>query len=244
MDIRQLIPNLKKYGLSYVTGRYYSKLQAQVHSNEDPESRGRLQLIIHPLSKNPSSVWAYPCGMAAAAASGFYLLPQKGDFVYVEFVEGNSKGIQIWTHGWWGSGEGIPGMENKKLQVWQSYTGQRIEIDDESKIIRLTHSDGNIVEVNKGGISLGKATSSSHPGTLGDNNADLLDSLNEQDNQILQMLATYCGSQATACTTMPLLLPLAPGYAAMAATILTILEKYVQNKIDIPGTKSKIVTTE
>ena len=176
MDIKGIIADL---GLEHLN-RYYGTYRGFIHSNEDPENRGSLQLIVPKVYGNsPYKKWALSKGMYSGKGIGSYWIPNDGDTVWVSFENGDPR-FPIWDYGWWRSGD-APESSSPKIKVLQTTTGQRIELDDESELIRIKDSHGHVVELNSTGVSIvsdtisfGSLNKSAQPTVLGDTAVELL----------------------------------------------------------------------
>jgi len=170
--ISELKKILNEFGLAYFK-RYYACYRGIVHDNEDPKNYGRLILSVPQIhGKKIHEYWAWPKGMFAGKDIGFYAIPNKGDGVWVSFEEGNPR-YPIWEYGWWAKDQ-VPKGASIQNKVFQTTTGHRLEFDDEHGRIRITAGNGQIVEINKTGISLGSADKSKEPVLLGDTTVALL----------------------------------------------------------------------
>jgi uncharacterized protein involved in type VI secretion and phage assembly len=119
--------------------RFYGKYRASVHSNADPNGRGRLELLIPDVLGDKPSTWAEACVPLAGppgTAMGAYLVPPEGTAVWVEFEAGDSN-HPVWVGCIW-SGErndGVPsrGYESSRLSpsiVIQTLGQNRLVISD------------------------------------------------------------------------------------------------------------------
>ena len=84
--------------LEYVRSHYFGKYRGTVVSNDDPTSRGRLQVTVPNLVEN---TWAMPCVPYAGSGVGFFAIPPVGANVWVEF-EGGDPDYPIWSGCFWG----------------------------------------------------------------------------------------------------------------------------------------------
>lgn len=128
----------EKAVLGAVEGRFYGKYRARVHSNVDPENRGRLEVIVAGIM-NEVPIWALPCVPYAGAGVGMFFLPDEGTNVWVEF-EGGQIGRPIWTGCFWKDGELDPGsVANRRFLKTKEFT---IEIDDDAGTLTLSANAG------------------------------------------------------------------------------------------------------
>lgn len=180
-EIRRL---LKKFGLEWFN-KYYACYRGFVADNADPEFSGRLKLKVPQVyGDQVFDYWAGSKGMFAGNRIGLFAIPNIGDGVWVSFENGDPY-FPIWEYGWFADKE-VPEAakvdgDNPKNMIWQSTSGNRIELDDHNELVRITDKHGNIVELNKNGvsivtdkISLGTLNKSSEPAVLGDKLVSLL----------------------------------------------------------------------
>lgn len=171
MDIGEL--GIEEYG------RFYANYRGVVENVEDPDNLGRLQVLVPQVyGDDLYEYWAAP-KLFAGAGIGSFILPNKGDFVWVEFENGDPR-YPIWSYGWWGQGQ-VPEGASPLNKVIQTTTGHRVELDDENMLVRITDANKNIVELNSNGvsiisenISIGSLDKSDEPAVLGDTAMDLL----------------------------------------------------------------------
>jgi hypothetical protein len=241
---------ITRYGFEKI-GLYYSSYRATVYSNEDPDSLNRLQLIIPHISSDPLPAWVFPKSNFAGKEYGMQVLPQKGDLVKVEFEYGNPK-KPLWLHGYFGEKEKPTGDNYKDVKnYWfRTPSGNLVELYDD-ECIRLTDQWGNILVLNKNGISQisknisqGTLDKSAQPGVLGDTNAEVLQDLWDNLNNLNTALRLYAEAQAKIAVAVPIYIGLAPALQATAAlsnAIELVLPAIAQL---IPQTKSKVVTLD
>ena len=184
------LKKFKLFGLEYFK-KYYSFYKAEVHSNEDPESLGRLQLKVPEIyGTNAFEYWAKPKGIFAGNGIGFYNLPNVGDNVYVEFEGGNPL-YPVWSYRGWSTGE-VPEEATPNNRVLQTTSGHRVEFDDENKQIKIKVAEKEYsIELNATGISLvsdnlflGSLDGSSEAAALGDTLKSKLDDICDEVTSI------------------------------------------------------------
>ncbi|HEX6740516.1 MAG TPA: phage baseplate assembly protein V [Sphingomicrobium sp.] len=93
-------------------GTFLGKYRATVYLNEDPEKRGRLQLMIPDVLGMTPSTWAEACSPLAGPTGppmGVYMVPPIGAGVWAEFERGDIN-YPIWTGCRWGAQSDIPPM--------------------------------------------------------------------------------------------------------------------------------------
>ena len=104
--LKNMIDNVRDYGLEKVFRRYYSFYRAQVVSNEDEEKRGRIQVKMPQLfGDDPLPNWVEPKEFSGASkGKGHFNPPEVDDWVYVEF-EGGDQRYPVYSGGWYGEEE-------------------------------------------------------------------------------------------------------------------------------------------
>ena len=80
--------------------KYYGKYRALVVDIKDPEKRGRIRVMCPKVLSKSKSSWCEPCIPVAYDFGGDFALPKIGEFVWVEFEEGNVN-KPIYTGGLW-----------------------------------------------------------------------------------------------------------------------------------------------
>ena len=79
---------------------YYGKYRAKVVDVKDPEQRGRIRVLCPKVLGEAKSSWCEPCIPVAYDKGGDFAIPKVGEFVWVEFEEGNPS-KPIYTGGLW-----------------------------------------------------------------------------------------------------------------------------------------------
>ncbi len=87
--------------------KYWGKYRGTVVNNIDPEQRGRIQAIVPAVTGLIPSTWATPCVPFAGKAEGFFVVPQLGAGVWVEYEDGDPD-KPIWVGGFWGLAAEVP----------------------------------------------------------------------------------------------------------------------------------------
>jgi hypothetical protein len=80
--------------------QYFGKYRGLVTNNLDPNRMGRVQVSCSQVLELNVMAWAMPCVPFAGAGEGFYMIPNIGSNVWVEFEGGNPE-RPIWTGGFW-----------------------------------------------------------------------------------------------------------------------------------------------
>jgi hypothetical protein len=87
--------------------KYYGKYRGTVVNNLDPEQRGRIQALVPDVLGVTPSSWAMPCVPMAGKEQGFFMVPQIGAGVWMEFEQGDPD-YPIWVGGFWGVVAEVP----------------------------------------------------------------------------------------------------------------------------------------
>lgn len=79
---------------------FYGKYRAKVVDVQDPHYRGRIRVMCPKVLGEAKSSWCEPCVPVAYDNGGDFAIPKVGEFVWVEFEEGNPN-KPIYTGGLW-----------------------------------------------------------------------------------------------------------------------------------------------
>ncbi len=183
--------------------RFYGKYRGKVTDNSDPLKRGRVKANVPEVLGDIASGWCTACVPYAGSDKGWFVIPEIGDGVWIEFEAGDPS-RPIWVGSWFGDGD-IPNdpsgsQATTETKIFKSASGLIVDLDDSAGEIKISDSNGsNLVniKVNEGKIVI-QATanvtveaplinlvdSSTHPLVFGD---DLLQYL----NQLVQMYQTH-----------------------------------------------------
>jgi prepilin-type processing-associated H-X9-DG protein len=165
--------------ISHLTERldsqYFGKFRGTVVDNKDPQKRGRLRVRVPSvLTDDPSTVdsdetvtdWALPCvPFGGASEQGFFVVPEPGAHVWVEFEEGHLD-QPIWTGTFWlapGGTTEVPteaqdmaGTQNDlepKRRVIKTASGHVLQFSDvpSKEAITLVHKNGSLLQFDEKG---------------------------------------------------------------------------------------------
>ena len=125
--------------------KYFGKYRGTVVDNQDPEKRARITVLIPSvLGADAVSHWAEPClPFGGLTDQGFFMVPEIGAQVWVEFEEGNvSK--PIWTGTTWQQSEDVPteaADKSPNMRQLKTPSGHILSFDDTEgeEQIRLFH---------------------------------------------------------------------------------------------------------
>lgn len=120
-------------------GKYWGKYRGFVQDNNDPEQLGRLKVTVPSLLADAVSGWAWPAAPYAGAGIGFFFMPQVGDLVWVEFIEGELD-HPLWTGCSWGKPGGQSELPEEALQ---SYPQQQVIKTPSGNVIIINDSSGS-----------------------------------------------------------------------------------------------------
>lgn len=120
-------------------GKYWGKYRGFVQDNNDPEQLGRLKVTVPSLLADAVSGWAWPAVPYAGAGIGFFFMPQVGDLVWVEFIEGELD-HPLWTGCSWGKPGGQSELPEEALQ---SYPQQQVIKTPSGNVIIINDSSGS-----------------------------------------------------------------------------------------------------
>jgi hypothetical protein len=169
VDLEKAVANLAQR----VERRFYGKYRGLVVDNHDPESLGRLTLLV-PSVLGPEVVtgWAMPCvPYGGDRNQGFLCIPEPGAGVWVEFEEGDLE-FPIWVGTFWskpGGNSELPkpnkadGSEHGSVQspptrkILKTQKGHTIQFEDADGEERIIICDGereNRIVFSTSGISI------------------------------------------------------------------------------------------
>lgn len=120
--------------------RFFGKYRGIVKANEDPERRGRLQLIV-PAVLGDAVIWALPCVPYAGPNVGFYAMPPVDAGVWVEFEAGDPS-YPIWVGCYWAS-RAIPQQDAKPHIKYLKTESLCIRFDDQEGVLEIRHNDAD-----------------------------------------------------------------------------------------------------
>ncbi len=213
-----------------VDQRFYGKHRGIVTDTADPLERGRIKAKVPDVLGEVETGWCTPCAPYAGRNRGWFVLPEVGDGVWIEFEAGNYS-LPIWTGAWWGDDElpNAPGGKSPTpaTKIFKSASGLIVELDDDAKEIKISDGDGaNIITITADGgrivveaagdvtlqaPSINLGDSASHPIVFGD---ALL-------NYLSQLTATLSGHFHTLgpAPTSPPVLPFMPPDPGLLSTV-------------------------
>lgn len=134
-------------------GRYYGTYRALVLNNEDGINVGKI-LVQIPFVQSGIEVWAYPKSIGGGLGYGFkYLMPPKGEFVWVEFEYGDPA-RPVWSYHPWALGEMPDELKSPNVIGLVTPKGHQIILDEENDTFFLKLEGGASLKIEKDRITL------------------------------------------------------------------------------------------
>lgn len=139
-------------------GQFYGKYQGTVTNNQDTEDLGRIKARVPAVFGDGESGWAKPCVPFSGDGLGFFVLPDEGASVWIEFELGDSE-YPIWSGCWWRTKQQRPDLlmstAPDKLLI-KTKAGHSILLDDTqgSGGITLETADGQRIVINSQSIEI------------------------------------------------------------------------------------------
>ena len=165
------IDKLTRFGMEYWR-RYYGPYKARVVSNKDPSGLGKV-LVECPRARlhESNSRWVLPMMMGAGPQCGWFWPPEKDDFVFVFFDNGDPDKPCGYIGGWYADGELPKDLDTEsdgspKQRGFCTPGGHLVSLSDKDgeERILIRHKDGTLVEWTSGGkVQIGKDGGSFEP---------------------------------------------------------------------------------
>ncbi len=151
------LKKLKFYGLEYF-GLYYGVYHGFVVDNKDPENQGRLLVSVPAITGSkevPLNRVAYPKFPFAGKDYGWYMIPDIGEAVWVEFENGHIE-YPLWTGMWYAKGEKPSEVVDNKVRILKTPSGHKIIFDDREgqEKIQIIDKNNNKIVMSENGIKL------------------------------------------------------------------------------------------
>jgi uncharacterized protein involved in type VI secretion and phage assembly len=153
------LENLKGFGLE-LFGLYYGIYPGIVVDNEDEEGLGRITVKVPTIYRTPGKeeseplcVRAFPVFPLGGKGYGSFIVPEKGDPVWVMFEHGRLE-KPVYIGGW--IAEKIPDLDKVTKRGIYTKSGNKLIIDDEKGVITIQDKGGNkiITESESGKITI------------------------------------------------------------------------------------------
>lgn len=169
--LEEFLDHLVRFGLEYYR-RYYGPYRAKVISNQDPEGLGRI-IVECPRARFPArnAQWVLPMMNGAGKQYGVFWPPQKDDYVFVFFDNGDPTKPIAYMGGWYAGGE-VPSQFQQKSdgtpqkRGFITPGGHLILLSDEDgkEKVQIRHKNGTIVEwTSDNKVKIGKENGSFEP---------------------------------------------------------------------------------
>ena len=130
--------------LDWVRHRHFGKYRGTVVANDDPTKRGRLK-VRAPAALGDLELWAMPCVPYAGDQVGFFVLPEPGTGVWVEFEAGDTS-YPIWTGCFWGDNQ-LPSAATAATAKVIRTQKTTLVMDDDAPEIHASVDDGGEVKI-------------------------------------------------------------------------------------------------
>ncbi len=185
---------LQEQGLESL-GIFYGSYKAFVHSNNDPDGKGRLLITCPEIyGEDFHDYWALPKGGFAGKEIGFSFIPENGDCIWVSFEKGDPR-FPIWEAGWFI--ENAP-SDNPNIRKIKTKTCE-ITFNDEDDSLEIKHGSNTVMMDSKGfniisdKINLGKLDGAKEKAVYGDPLKNILNDL----LTALEVLTVTCTAPGT-----------------------------------------------
>lgn len=214
-----------------VQHRFYGKYRGTVTDNADPNNRGRIRAKVPEVLGDVDSGWCNACVPYAGSDKGWFVIPEVGDVVWIEFEAGDPS-RPVWVGSWFGDGD-LPNdpagsQATTQTKIFKSASGLIIDLDDNASEIKISDANGSNlidIQVNNGKIIIQASAnvtveapminlgdSGNHPVVFGD-------SLVQYLSQLVMTLQTHV-HPAVPSPTGPPAAPLTPPDPSLLSTIV------------------------
>lgn len=139
-----------------LSSKKYGKYRATVVDRDDPESKGRLRLLIPAVLGDQESDWALPCFSNGGSSDvGSITIPELDAHVWVEFEAGDPS-LPIWTGTFFGQADDLPDeaqISPPDARVVKTPKGSVFTISDQddAESILLRHYAGQQLNMDAAG---------------------------------------------------------------------------------------------
>jgi uncharacterized protein involved in type VI secretion and phage assembly len=136
---------------------FLGKFRGRVTANQDPEFLGRIRAEVSDVFGDRECGWALPSFPFVGDGVGFFALPAKGSWVWIEFEHGDPL-HPIWSGGFWLNGQQaqIPAQPAlPEVKVIKTDTA-KIELNDLPGVggVTIETTDGMKIVINVMGITI------------------------------------------------------------------------------------------
>jgi uncharacterized protein involved in type VI secretion and phage assembly len=137
---------------------FYGKYRGIVTDIQDPLMLGRIKARVPEVLGDQDSGWALPCLAFGGSQMGFFVLPDVGAAVWMEFEHGDPD-YPIWAGSWFGSQADMPSdliTPPYKKTMLVTKSGHSITLDDTPGAggITLKTSGGQKIVLTAAGIEI------------------------------------------------------------------------------------------
>jgi uncharacterized protein involved in type VI secretion and phage assembly len=146
----------------HMRSRYFGKYRGVVMDTD--AATMRVKASVPSVLGEISSGWAAPCVPYAGPQVGFFMLPEVGSGVWIEF-EGGDVSYPIWTGCYWNSGD-IPSAAAATLKTIVTAAGS-LAFDNNASSVTLADSAQHTAVLNTSGITLTAGSGSVAVGASG-----------------------------------------------------------------------------
>lgn len=141
---------------------FYGKYRGIVTDIQDPLMQGRVRARVPDVLGDQESGWALPCLAFGGSQMGFFVLPDVGSAVWIEFEHGEAD-YPVWTGSFFGSPLDMPAdlmAPPYKKTILMTKSGHSITLDDTPGAggITLKTATGQKVVLNATGIEIDNGT--------------------------------------------------------------------------------------
>lgn len=140
MTVVDFIKTIQSFGMEWFR-RYYSLYRAEVMDNDDPQNRGRIRVMVPFISQEALDEWAIPVTPYGGNKYGTFFPPEKGDYVWVMFENGDMN-YPIYVGGWWAEGETPDGFSITRRGIRTKNC--ELYFDDKNNVIKATTPNAEI----------------------------------------------------------------------------------------------------
>jgi hypothetical protein len=127
---------------------YYGMYRAIVENTvDDPLGERRVGVnVVSIPGQEEILTWATPCVPSAGPGRGFYIPPEVGDHVWVEF-EGGDLSKPVWLGSFWDPPSGFPDVGVPPTVTFLATTAATVSINDTLGTVRIETAGGGVVSI-------------------------------------------------------------------------------------------------
>jgi uncharacterized protein involved in type VI secretion and phage assembly len=132
--------------------RFYGKHRGIV--KEVDSATLRIRATVPDVLGETTSGWAMPCVPYAGDQVGFFMVPDVGAGVWIEF-EGGDPSYPIWVGCYWRDGE-LPSDAAPKVRGIVTAAPHKLLLDDDASEVTVTDSNEGSVKLGSDGVTAGR----------------------------------------------------------------------------------------